>query len=104
MAIDFQSEHLIPFAAVPRLPRLPSRRRGARLAISTIHRWRHPGVRGVRLEAIRCGGTWCTTAEALQRFFDRLGAAAEQPRQGASHQRGRDLSAVDQALDSEGIG
>ncbi|MEK6236566.1 MAG: DUF1580 domain-containing protein [Planctomycetales bacterium] len=39
---------------------------------STIHRWRDPGLRGVRLEAIRIGGAWHTSMEAFQRFCEAL--------------------------------
>ncbi len=72
MAIDLKSERLIPFGEVPRLPWMPSRRRGRKLHIATVHRWFHHGLHGVRLEAIRVGGTLCTSEEALQRFFDQL--------------------------------
>ena len=36
--------------------------------------WARNGIRGVRIETIRVGGTLCTSLEALQRFFDRLSA------------------------------
>jgi hypothetical protein len=44
---------------------------------STLLRWilkgaTGPGGRRVRLEAVRIGGRWVTSAEALQRFFERL--------------------------------
>jgi hypothetical protein len=37
-----------------------------------VHRWRKPGVRGVRLECIRVGGIWHTSTAAFQRFCDEL--------------------------------
>lgn len=40
--------------------------------VSTFHRWSKIGVRGVRLEAIRLGGRWVTSVEALHRFADKL--------------------------------
>jgi hypothetical protein len=104
MPIDLKNERLIRFSDVPALPNLPLRRKGARLHLATVHRWRKPGLAGIQLEAVRVGGCWSTTVEALARFFDRLGAAAGQPHQVAPHQRGRDSSAVDEALDAEGIG
>ncbi len=47
----------------------------ARVALQTLHRWAAKGCRGVVLETICVGGTRCTSAEALQRFFDRLTVA-----------------------------
>jgi hypothetical protein len=47
--------------------------------LRTLHAWIKRGVRGVRLEAVRVGGQWRTSAEALQRFYDALN-----PRQGVS--------------------
>lgn len=54
--------------------RLPRSRNDRPVHPSTIHRWRHPGVRGVRLECLRIGGIWHTSLEALQRFCERLSA------------------------------
>lgn len=49
------------------------RRRGRRpVHVSTLYRWRRVGLLGVRLEAVKVGGTWCTTREAIRRFFDCL--------------------------------
>ena len=39
-----------------------------RSAISAIYRWMQRGIKGVRLDAIRIGGTTYTSREALQRF------------------------------------
>ena len=46
---------------------------------STLFRWASKGLRGVRLEVIRIGGTQCTSVEALARFFHRLSEHAEPP-------------------------
>ncbi len=35
---------------------------------STMHRWTHRGVGGVRLEAIRLGRQWFTSRQAITRF------------------------------------
>ena len=40
--------------------------------LRTLYRWSAKGIRGVRLETIRVGGSLCTSVQALQRFFDRL--------------------------------
>lgn len=66
--IDVGTETLIPIRDVPR--RLPLRPTGRRLHISAVYRWIQRGVGGVRLEAIRIGGTTYTSIEALQRFAD----------------------------------
>jgi hypothetical protein len=56
---------------------LPPGRRGRPVSLSCILRWVHTGVPGpsgerVRLEALRVGGRWTTSREALQRFAERL--------------------------------
>jgi hypothetical protein len=52
---------------------------GKRVHIGTPHRWRTQGLRGVRLEAIKVGGRWCTSLQALERFFDVLSRGASPP-------------------------
>jgi hypothetical protein len=79
--IDLQNESLLGLAEAAR--RLPSYRRGRPVNPATIFRWIHDGIRLpsgriVRLEAIRLGGRWLTSVEALQRF-----AAAQTPMLGA---------------------
>jgi hypothetical protein len=68
--ISVNDEHLVTFSQLAK--RLPRRRRDRPTNVSTIHRWRSPGVRGVRLEAVRLGGTWVTSLEAYQRFCSSL--------------------------------
>jgi hypothetical protein len=68
--IEVTTESLIPLHDVPR--RLPPRCNGKRIHISAVYRWIQRGVRGVRLESVKIGGTGYTTAEALQRFADQL--------------------------------
>ena len=80
MAIDALTEKLRSFAEAAQ--RLPALRRGKPVNPSTVWRWTTRGVRGrdgllVRLEAIKVGGTCCTSDEALQRFFHAL--SADQP-------------------------
>ena len=58
---------------------LPQRRRGRKTHVSCLYRWSTLGCRGVVLETLQCGGTRCTSREALQRFFERL----SEPRQAA---------------------
>ena len=44
-----------------------------RVSLPTLDRYRR-GSAGVRLEGLRIGGRWKTSAEACQRFADRLTA------------------------------
>ena len=42
------------------------------VSVSTVHRWRSRGIRGVTLETARLGGKRVTTREALSRFHQRV--------------------------------
>jgi hypothetical protein len=86
--ISIADEKLIPLSETPR--HLPKRPNGKRLHISAIYRWIKQGVRGIRLEALRLGGTTYTSSEALQRFASQLSQVAEsvpspKPLPAASH-------------------
>lgn len=70
MNIDIRKEQLIPLRDAPAL--LPRVRRGRKIHAATIYRWVRHGRRGRQLEALQCGGTLCTSVEALQRFFTAL--------------------------------
>ncbi len=71
--IDLEHDELLTLGQACRLlPRKPSP--------TTLWRWRAKGVivRGqrIRLEAVRCGGVWCTTQAAMADFLRRQTAAA----------------------------
>jgi hypothetical protein len=68
--LDLGTEHILRLAEATQ--HLPLRRRGKQTHPATLYRWAKYGVRGIRLETIRVGGTLCTSLEALQRFCDRL--------------------------------
>ncbi len=70
--INLSSETLISIREAPR--HLPKRPNGKRIHISACYRWISRGVRGVRLDSIKIGGSTYTSTEALQRFADRLSA------------------------------
>ena len=72
--MNVNTEHILTLAQLAR--RLPARRLGRPVHVSTLHRWRNTGVRGVRLECVRIGGMWHTSLEAYQRWVERLTAAA----------------------------
>jgi hypothetical protein len=81
MAIDPATETLRTFAEAAR--RLPPLRKGRPVNPATLWRWATRGVRTrggviVRLEILRLGGTCCTSAEALARFFRALTAGTAQ--------------------------
>jgi hypothetical protein len=69
MCFDIAKEKLIRLADVPKLKWLPRRRAGSRLSIATVYRWEQRPNNP--LEAVRVGGTLCTTEAALMRFFER---------------------------------
>jgi hypothetical protein len=79
--IGIEDENLIPIRDVPR--QIPPRRSGRRVHVSAVYRWMSRGVRGVRLESIKIGGTTYTSTEAIQRFAERLSGQERQPSQGA---------------------
>ncbi len=57
---------------------LPRRRAGKSVHVSTLYRWSTgSGFRGIRLEVLRVGSTLCTSAEALDRFFQKITEADE---------------------------
>ena len=89
--IDIAHEQLFSLTEAVRCLPLPRRRKGARPHVSTLYRWAQRGCRGVRLETIRCGGTLCTSVEALQRFFDRLS--------GVNHNVGTQAAPMTQAVE-----
>src|SRR5262245_16771068 len=77
MAIDPTTETLRSFADAPQ--RLPALRGGKAVHPTTLWRWTTRGVRArsgviVRLEALKVGGTQCTSDQALARFFRALTA------------------------------
>lgn len=74
-AISVGTEQLLTLSQLAK--RLPRHRNDRPVHPSTCHRWRSPGVRGVRLECVRIGGVWHTSWEAFQRFCDRLTGLAD---------------------------
>jgi len=75
--INTSLEPTFPLAKAAR--KHASARGNGSLNPSTLHRWRFPGIGGIRLECIKIGGVWHTSEQALQRFFEKLTAAKEGP-------------------------
>lgn len=87
--VDIHSEKLISVVQAASL--IPPSRSGRATHTSTIIRWIHRGSRGRRLEAVRIGGCWYTSIEALARFAEftppREDAATTTSRSSQSHAR-----------------
>ena len=82
MTIDPRSDDLVTFRELAN--QLPVGRHGRPLHISTVHRMRSPGRRGIQLEALRIGGVWCTTWSAFTEFCQRVSEPGDQPTEAAS--------------------
>lgn len=97
--IDISRESLLTFSeAAASLPGKPN--------VSTIHRWRLRGCRGIKLESTLIGGVRYTSHEALQRFCNRTTAVADgtaQPEARTSSQRERAVSRAEAELSAAGI-
>jgi hypothetical protein len=57
----------------------------------------------VKLEAIRVGGTLCTTEGALVRFFERLAGLEARSQGRLLEERQQKVRRVEQELDAEGL-
>jgi hypothetical protein len=82
MPVNLTTEKTLSLSQAARL--LPPGRRGRPVTLSCVLRWVLDGVRApsgeqVRLEALRVGGRWVTSREALQRFAERLTPAQPAP-------------------------
>ena len=100
MAIDIHAEHLITAHEASRtLPTRPHH--------GTIYRWFARGSRGVRLESVMLGGTRYTSREALQRFAERVTAAAASnrplPEGSTAQQRQAEIGRAEQETEEAGI-
>jgi hypothetical protein len=74
----FDSTKERPIAIIEAAKKVPNRRGGFGVDACTVWRWATRGVRGVKLETLLIGGIRYTSAEALQRFYEKTTAAAEQ--------------------------
>ena len=105
MSIVVAEENTFPLAETHK--HVPPRRGGKKLHQATAFRWAKSGVRGVKLETIRVGGTLCTSVEALQRFFERLSAtdsgATDAPTLRSPCARQKAIQQADRELEKLGI-
>ena len=98
--IEITKEELLTLQKAARL--LPRRRKGKQVHASTLYRWAAQGLKGVRLEVIKVGGTACTSREALQRFFQAL-TYAEQSLRPEPTDTIVDQPEIERALDARGL-
>jgi hypothetical protein len=107
--IDLSTESPLSLAAAA--AQIPPARNGKRCHLSTVLRWvlrgaRSPDGHFVKLEALRLGGRWITTRQALQRFAlaltPRLGGDDHTaPRSPARRRRASERAAAE--LDKAGL-
>jgi len=94
--IDVTTEELVPFKQA-------SARIQSRPHISTIHRWRLRGVRGIRLESVLVGNTRFTSVQAIARFIAALNAGESANPEFTPGQRERQSQAARLELEKLGI-
>ncbi len=72
MPIDLKKEKAKTLDELSKSDKTPKRPDGKGFHYSTFVRWSKVGLKGVKLETIRVGGTLYSSEEAFQRFCDRL--------------------------------
>lgn len=98
--IDVETEEVV---ALSRAARWVPQVRNKQVHSSTMWRWHMNGIKGIRLEVIKIGGTTCTSREALARFFERLTVDKPSPTYRTRRQREREIAAAERELEAEGI-
>lgn len=104
--IDLSSETILSLSeATGEVPR--GRDSKKRVHSSTIYRWATRGVGGTKLEAVRVGGLFVTSSEALSRFFRRLNTHSDDRAGSATaaekRQREREIKQAERRLSAKGI-
>jgi len=93
--IDFRNQKLLQLSVAAR--EWP----GGGVHVSTLHRYRLQGVRGIRLECVRVGGRWCTSCQAIDRFIAGLNSDSSEPMSAKTVLAG--LTAAEKELDRDGF-
>ena len=93
--IDFRKEKLFAFS------KTAAEFRGGGVHVSTLHRYRLRGVGGVRLEAVKLGGRWYTSLEAIDRFVTATNASSDTERGPQLQNRSSNFDDANRQLDSE---
>jgi hypothetical protein len=102
--IDSQIEQLITLREAAAT--LPRRRASKKTSVSTLYRWASSGVRGVRLETLRVGGSLLTSREAMQRFYEACtaqGGGPPAPAARTTAARQRAIAAAEKELERLGV-
>ena len=97
---DLTQEQPLSLKEAARL--IPPARNGKRTHLSTLLRWVLTGAKApdgtrVRLDAVRLGGRWMTSREALQRFTVRLTPTPVDATAPAARTEGKRLRAAERA-------
>lgn len=100
---DLFSEGLVSLAEATKWREWPRRRAGKRPHISCLLRWVKDGSHGVHLEAVKCGGTLCTSKPAVGRFLKRLSELDGLPSPPRSKGPDRAEIEADAILDAAGV-
>jgi hypothetical protein len=74
MTFDLSHEKAISLSEAAQL--IPARRGNKPTHPATITKWITVGYCGIKLDAIRLGGRWATSHEAIQRFAEACAAAS----------------------------
>jgi hypothetical protein len=105
MAIDFLREKVINLHEAPEY--LGHGRQGQRPHVSFLVRAIKTGIRGQKLEAVRLGGRWLTSVEALQRWCEAQTPSSPESTQKPATKRHRRAASsqdhVDRLLDEAGL-
>src|SRR4051794_36942641 len=101
--INVNAEDLVSFAEAARMR--PPGRNGRPMHTDTVRRHALKGIRGVRLEHVRLGGSLYTSRQATQRFAERLTAASpdDMPHHRPNDDRDRARESAAERLDRIGI-
>lgn len=93
MSIDITTETLLPLSEAAKM--LPGRPH-----VSTLHRWRLHGVKGVKLETLLLGGRRFVSSASIARFAAATTAAADgqPPPARTPKQRERAIAAAEREL------
>ncbi len=76
---------------------------GRRMHVATVYRWAQRGLKGVRLETLKCGGTTVTTRPALLRFIQRLNGIEPSISRLSLNQRNSSFKKAEADLAADGL-
>lgn len=100
--VDVEAEDLIPLDELPRQPWMP-RKNGKVVSARQIRRWREPGIKGARLEAVKVGRYFATTKRTVLVFWERLAMPASAARAPTPSQQRRAQAHAKAILHKHGI-